>query len=132
MAQQPIELILVRHLASLLAIPVFVVDSVGDLVYFNEPAERVLGIGFTDVSAMPFAQWTTAFLANHEGAPLAAEELPLAIAVKRGEPAAREFDIVDAEGHGHHINVSAYPLIAQHGRTVGAVAMFWEPGASVT
>ncbi|MFO7533987.1 MAG: hypothetical protein R6W93_16140 [Candidatus Limnocylindrales bacterium] len=43
MAQQPVELILVRHLASRLAVPVFVVDPSGDLVYFNEPAPAIPG-----------------------------------------------------------------------------------------
>ena len=126
MAQQPIELILVRHLASLLAIPVFVVDESGDLVYFNEPAEAVLGVQFADVWSMPYAEWSTAFHVNRAGAPMAPEEIPLAIAVRRGEPAMDEFDIVDAEGKPRRISTSAYPLIAQHGRTVGAVAMFWE------
>ena len=126
MAQQPIELILVRHLASLLAIPVFVVDGEGDLVYFNEPAEAVLGVRFADVNSMPFADWTTSFVAHHDGRKLAPEELPLAIAVRRAEPATAEFEIVDAGGHERKLSVSAYPLVGQHGHTLGAVAMFWE------
>ena len=127
MAQQPIELILVRHLASLLAIPVFVVDGEGDLVYFNEPAETVLGVRFADVNAMPFADWTTSFVAHQDGRRMAPDELPLSIAVRRAEPATAEFEIVDAAGHQRRLSVSAYPLVGQHGRTVGAVAMFWEP-----
>jgi PAS domain S-box-containing protein len=125
-AQQPIELILVRHLASLLAIPVFVVDGDGDLVYFNEPAEGVLGRSFADVRSMPFAEWTTAFAASHEGERLDPAELPLAIAVRRREPSTSQFEIVDANGHERHISASAFPLIGQHGRLLGAVAMFWE------
>ncbi|HEX2221895.1 MAG TPA: PAS domain-containing protein, partial [Candidatus Limnocylindria bacterium] len=68
MAQQPIELILMRHLASRLAVPVFIVDAAGDMVYFNEPAERVLGRRFNEVREMPFDQWTTAFLPQGESA----------------------------------------------------------------
>ena len=48
MAQQPIELILFRQLATTLAVPVFLVDERGDLVFLNEAAERLLGVRFDD------------------------------------------------------------------------------------
>ena len=76
MAQQPIELILVRHLGSLLTTPVFVVDVHGDLVYFNEPAEDVLGIRFVDVRSMRYEDWTTAFRVSQDGVALPEEEIP--------------------------------------------------------
>ena len=34
-----VEIILMRQFASYLALPIFVVDPKGDLIYFNEPAE---------------------------------------------------------------------------------------------
>ena len=43
MAQHEIELILMRELASYLAMAIFVVDPEGELLYYNEPAERLLG-----------------------------------------------------------------------------------------
>ena len=39
MPQQEIEMILVRQLASYLAMPIFIVDPQGTLVFYNEPAE---------------------------------------------------------------------------------------------
>ena len=39
MPQQEIEVILMRQLASYLAMPILVVDTEGDLVFFNEAAE---------------------------------------------------------------------------------------------
>lgn len=126
MAQQPIELILMRHLASRLAVPVFIVDAAGDMVYFNEPAERVLGRRFNEVREMPFDQWTTAFLPQGESAPLSADDLPLVIAVRRRRPAHREMVIVDGHGANRPIGVSAFPVEATDGRLAGAVAMFWE------
>ena len=42
MAQYPIELILTRQLASQLAMPVFLTDHDGTLVFYNEAAEAVL------------------------------------------------------------------------------------------
>ena len=49
MAQLPIELILLRQLASGLA-PMFVVDAAGDLLFVNEPAERLLGVRFAELA----------------------------------------------------------------------------------
>ena len=43
MAQYPVELILTRQVASQMAMPVFLVDADGTLVFYNEPAERILG-----------------------------------------------------------------------------------------
>ena len=122
----PVELILIRHLASRLAMPVFVVDRAGDLVFFNEPAEAVLGRRFEEIRSMPFEDWTTAFLPTDAGQPLSVDELPLVIAVRRGVPAHRTFAIRAADGAERTIETTAFPLLATGGDLVGAVAMFWE------
>lgn len=130
MSQQPIELILLRHLATRLAVPVFIVDAAGDMIYFNEPAERVLGRRYDEIRRMPFAEWTTAFMPHGEDDPLAADDLPLAIAVREGRPAHREIAITDGEGNRRRIGVTAFPVEAGAGERVGAVAMFWELDAA--
>jgi len=38
MSHKPVELILMRQLASYLAMPIFVVDPVGNVLFYNEPA----------------------------------------------------------------------------------------------
>jgi len=121
----PIELILIRHLASRLAVPVFVVDQAGDLVFFNEPAEGVLGRRFEEIRSMPFEDWTTAFLPS-DGDAIAVDDLPLVVALRRGVPAHRRFEIQAADGAKRTIEATAFPLLATGGETVGAVAMFWE------
>jgi PAS domain-containing protein len=126
----PVELILIRHLASRLAVPVFVVDAAGDLVFFNEPAEAVLGRRFEEIRSMPFEDWTTAFLPSEGDRALAVDELPLVVALRRGVPAHRTFDIQAADGAQRTIETTAFPLLATGGEMVGAVAMFWEIGAS--
>jgi PAS domain-containing protein len=127
---QPVELILVRHLASRLMIPFFVVDEAGDMIYFNEPAERVLGRHFNEIRAMPFEEWTTAFLAVGGGRRLlTADELPLVGALRGGAPAHLTMEIVAGDGVERTIDVTAFPIIATAGRTLGAVAMFWEAPA---
>ena len=46
-------LILAREFASKLATPTFVNDAEGTLVYYNEPAEGVLGRSFAEAGEMP-------------------------------------------------------------------------------
>ena len=42
-AQKPLEIILMRQLASYLAMPIFLVDPRGDMLFYNERAEAILG-----------------------------------------------------------------------------------------
>jgi PAS domain-containing protein len=122
----PVELILIRHLASRLAVPVFVVDRAGDLVFFNEPAEAVLGRRFEVIRSMPFEEWTTAFLPSDGDQALAVDDLPLVVALRRGVPDHRTFAIQAGDGAKRIIEATAFPLLATGGELVGAVAMFWE------
>lgn len=126
MAQQPIELILVRHLGSRLAVPVFVVDAAGDMVYFNGPAGEVLGRPFDEINVMRFEDWTTTFQPSTDGQPVEAEEIPLVRALHSSMPVHAPLEIVGADGVGREIAVTAFPLMAPSGETLGAVAMFWE------
>jgi PAS domain-containing protein len=122
----PVELILVRHLASRLAVPVFVIDAVGDLVFFNEPAERALGRRFNEIIVMPFAEWTTVFLPSAQGRLLDPEEIPLVQALHQVIPVHSPVDIVGGDGVHRTIEVTAFPLIGANEAVIGAVAMFWE------
>ena len=127
---QPIELILVRHLATSLAIPLFLVDPDGTMVFYNEAAELVLGRRFDDAGEMPFAEWTSVFAVRDQaGAPLDIDELPLVRALRERRPAHAKFDITGLDGAARTIEVSAFPLEAEGKRQLGAVALFWESDA---
>ena len=85
MAQQPIELILMRELADLLATPMFVVDGAGGLVFYNELAEELLGRRFEETGPMPAEEWSTIFgPLDTDGNPMAPADLPLVIALREG------------------------------------------------
>lgn len=130
MAQQTIELILFRQLATLLSVPVFLVDDRGDLVFMNEAAEQLLGIRFDDLDEFPFASWTTQFAARAPGgAPMKTEDLPLAQAVLHRRPAHGTLRITGRDGVDRTIETTAFPLEGGRGRLLGAVAMFWEHDA---
>jgi PAS domain S-box-containing protein len=127
MAQQPIELILFRQLATSLAVPVFLIDDQGDLVYLNEPAEELLGIRLDELDRMPFETWTEAFQPRtRDGIAEPAESLPLVRAVRDRKPAHGPLIITGRDGREHAIEITAFPLEGGRGRLIGAVAMFWE------
>jgi PAS domain-containing protein len=129
MMQKEIEVILTRQLASYLAMPIFIVDASGNLVFYNESAERVLGMRFEETGEMAAAAWATAFAPTDDhGQRLAADALPLMIAVAERRPAHGTFWIRGFDGVPRHIEVTAIPLIGQADRHLGAAAIFWETG----
>jgi len=129
MAQKAIEVILARQLASYLAIPIFIVDSQGTLVFYNEPAEAILGRRFEETGEVPLGEWATMFKPmDVDGTPLAPDQLPLVIALAQRHPAHRRFWIVGLDSVRREIEVTAFPLIGQAQRHLGAIAIFWEIG----
>ena len=127
MSQRELEIILARYLAEHLVFPIFIVDPDGNLVFYNEPAERILGYRFEETGPMSASQWATIFLPTDlDDQPLAPEELPLVIAVTSRHPAHKSFWIKSLDGNKRQIEVTAFPLIGQAERFLGAMALFWE------
>jgi PAS domain-containing protein len=127
MPQKEIEVILMRQLASYLAIPIFLVDPQGTLIFYNEPAEAILGRRFEETGEMPVSEWALMFEpADEAGEPLPPDRLPLVEALSERRPAHGSFWIRGLDSVPHHIEVFAFPLLAQAGRFLGAAALFWE------
>ncbi len=127
MSQQEIEVILSRHLAECLAMPIFIVNPGGDLIFYNEPAEAILGQSYNETGMMPAKEWSTIFQPfDAEGNPLSPDDLPLIIALKEHHPAHKVFNIHGKDGVLREIEVTAFPLIGQADRFLGALAIFWE------
>ncbi len=129
MPQQEIEVILARQLASSLAMPIFIVDTDGALLYYNEPAEGVLGRRFDETGALSVAEWSALFSpVDAERRPIPSEELPLVITLRTHQPVHGGFWIQGLDGVLRNIAVTALPLVGHAGRFVGAMAVFWEVG----
>jgi PAS domain-containing protein len=127
MSQQEIEVILARHLAEHLALPIFIVDPDGGMIFYNEPAEEILGLRYEETGPMPANVWSTAFEpVDFEGKPLNPEDLPLMIAMVKRHPAHKGFWIRGMDGALRQIEVTAFPLVVQAERFLGAIAFFWE------
>ena len=125
--QQHVELILMKQVASYLAMPVFLVDPDGNLLYYNEPAEEILGKRFDETGEMSVEEWGSAFSPTDEaGEPLALEALPLVATMLHRRPAHGSFWIRGLDGAARHIAVTAFPLVGQAGSDLGSVAVFWD------
>lgn len=126
-----IEIILNRQLADCLAIPVFITDPAGNLLFYNEPAEEILGRRFEDTGEMAVTEWGTVFKNKDEnGAPLPPEELPLVKTLQNQHPYHKTFWIESLQGKAEKIAVTSYPIIGRSGKFLGAVAIFWKPDES--
>ncbi len=127
MAAYEIEIILNRQLADCLSIPVFITDPGGNLIFYNEPAEEILGKRFEDTGEMPVEQWSTDFKpVDERGLPLPPEELPLVKTLNHAAPFHKTFGIVSMQGNIQKIAVTSYPIIGRTGKMMGAVAIFWK------
>jgi PAS domain-containing protein len=125
--QREVELILVRQLASYLTLPMFVVDTKGTLIYFNEAAEPLLGRRFEETEELPFAEWTEMLEpSNPDGMRLEAHERPLLIALEQHRPAHATIRLKSLTGEWNDLDVTCFPLTGQSGRELGAVALLWK------
>lgn len=122
-----IEIILNRQLADCLSMPVFITDTAGNLIFYNEPAEKVLGTRFEETGEMKVETWSTIFKQQDDaGNLLPPDSLPLVKTIKEQTPNHKTFWIVSLQGKTEKISVTAYPIIGRAGNFLGAVAIFWQ------
>ena len=123
----PIQLILMRQLAGYLSVPVFLVDPYGNLLFYNEPAEIILGRRFDETGKMSAEEWSAAFMPLDEASqPLAPQDLPLRITLAQERPTYRRLLLRGLDGVLRHVEVAAIPIAGLQGDFLGAVAFFWE------
>jgi PAS domain-containing protein len=126
----PIQIILIRQLAGYLGVPLYLVDPKGDLLFYNEPAEALIGLRFEETGAMPAKTWTSMLMPmDEQGQAIPPEELPLMIALATQRPAYKRFYIHGLNGVRRHIEVASIPIVGLQGEFLGATSLFWEIGA---
>lgn len=127
MAAHEIEIILNRQLADCLSIPVFITDTKGDLIFYNEPAEEILGTRYEETGEMPVSEWSTVFTPMDEnGEIIPPEQLPLVRTLTDCYPYHKTFWIKSMQGKKEKISVTSYPIIGRENKFLGAVAIFWK------
>lgn len=127
MPAQPLELILARQFGDSLNMPVFLVDTEGNLLFYNEPAEEILGLRFNETGGMRVEEWATLFKPiDRNGQILVPEELPLVKALTSQTPQSGSFFIDNLKNERILISVTAFPIIGRANSFSGAMAMFWK------
>jgi len=130
MAAGSLEIVLMRQLASYLAVPILVVDRHLDLVFFNESAEPILGRRFEETGGIRRGEWSSVFRTfDARGEDVPSEERPLVIAIDQRRPAHRRFGLTGLDGAERDIEGIAFPLETEAAGLVGAVGIFWEVSA---
>jgi PAS domain-containing protein len=128
-AHKSLPLILAREFASNLATPLAIFDEQGSLVFFNEPAERIVGRTHAEVGELATDEWETLFSVERlDGGPLPVEETPVGIAFSERRPVHDALTFKTLDGRRREISVTAFPLLERGAELVGVVALFWGRG----
>jgi len=121
-------MILVRQLASYLFVPVLVVDTTETVIFYNEPAERILGVRFEETGRIDREEAER--LVDLSDDPTAGPEdleRPLDTALQQRRPAhARRWLLRRADRVRLQVELTAFPIIDHEERLLGAMVMFWE------
>jgi hypothetical protein len=127
MPQRPIEIILLRQWASHMATPIWIAGTRGELLFYNEPAEELLGRRFDEAGAMRLRDLPKIFeTTTPDGTPISDSDLPIGKALRERKPAHLRVRITALDGKSRMLDITAVPLIVQGGAYLGALAMFWE------
>jgi PAS domain-containing protein len=125
--QQPIEIILLRQWASHMAMPVWIAGTHGELLFYNEPAEEILGRRFDEAGPMHLKDLPTIFETTApDGTPIEEARLPIARALTERIPTHMRVRITALDGATRIIDITAIPIVVQGGHYLGAMAIFWE------
>ena len=127
-AQQSVEMILVRQLASYLFVPVLVFDTTGTVIFYNEPAERILGVRFEETGRIDREEAERLVELSEDPTPGSEHlERPLDTALQQRRPVhARRWLLRRADRVRLQVELTAFPIIDHEERLLGAMAMFWE------
>ncbi len=127
MAKRPVEILLMRQLASYLAMPILIVDRNHDLLFFNESAEPILGRRFDETGEIRRGEWSRLFQpADANGIPIPREQQPLARAIDHNQPSHRRSWLTGLDGVARVIEGIGFPLETRAAGLIGAAGIFWE------
>jgi PAS domain-containing protein len=122
-------MILLKQWASLIAVPVWITDADGRLVYYNEPTEEIIGVRFEDAGELSAEQLAEVFvICDLDGSPLGNDDRPLMIALTKQMSAHRRIRFLRADKQWREIAVTAIPIIGEGNRQLGAMVTMWEDG----
>jgi PAS domain-containing protein len=130
-APRSLPLILARELAANLATPMFLLDTEGTLVFYNEAAELMLGKTYAELGAITANDFGDMLnLEDLDGTKLRRRDAPPGIAWMQRVPAHRTLVVTRLDGEGKStFEVTAFPLFGRTGDMHGVITVFWEAKA---
>ena len=127
MPQKAVEVILMRQLASYLAMPILLFDPGGRLLFYNEPVEAISGLRFDETGEIKLEELSSMLhLTTEDGSPLPLEARPSVVALQEKRASHAVFWMVGADGVRRKVEATGFPLQGQGGRHLGAVVILWE------
>jgi PAS domain S-box-containing protein len=120
-------LIIAREFASNLATPTLIADDEGQIVFYNEAAEEVIGTTFAEAGEMPLDEYSASFAPRERGSeePLPPESLPARIALDERRAVHKQLRVTSRDGVERDVAVTAFPLFAHADEFVGIVMITW-------
>ena len=126
-ATRRLPLILARELAANLATPLAIIDGEGTLVFFNEPAERIVDATQSEMGELTEEEWRSRFRADlPDGTPATLDDMPTVRARRDRTPAHATLVITTRDGV-RTLEVTAIPLLVGDTQLARVVAGYWEP-----
>ena len=102
-------------------------DKEGALIYYNEPAEVILGLRFDETGEMTADEWSGLLaIADESRNPIAREDRPTMRALSERRPNNRAVWMQCRNREWRHLNITAIPLIGEEKQFLGAQMIFWE------
>jgi PAS domain-containing protein len=127
MMGHPVQVILTRQLAAYLSVPALLFDLEGNVIFYNEPAEALVGTRFDETGVLPLEEWWTAFARfDVEGKPIERKDHHVMIALREKRPTSRRIRFRGMDGVVRPIDVTSIPLTGLQGEVLGAISLFWE------
>jgi PAS domain-containing protein len=124
--QKSLALIRAREVATNLSLPIAVLDADGDIVFYNEAAEAILGDTFEAAGELSSDQWAAAFSPEREdGTPIRLHELPGGVALLERRPHHVDLFYTSIDGVRRNVALTGFPLVGRDGELFGAFTIFW-------
>lgn len=125
MPNQPIEFILARQLAEYLITPISIVDENGNTIYYNEPAEHILGKKYNEAGDIEFRAWENRFYpVDDKSSPIPLLDVPFINTASNRKIVEGEYWMRNLEEIEQKVMIICIPLVSMGHRELGTLVYF--------